>query len=315
DTGSTGGESDGSSNGSGAGETAAAGHHHYVTLGKGAHTVSGDLSALDGTVYKRFGTDDSITLTGAATAQSHITVKKRRAVVDVDLDNDGTPDGTIVLKGKFKHGDFLATHSNGDMVVTYHDAIKFRNGRPLDVDEVGGIVNQAYLNGDNAHSFQVTLGTRAKTGYRDTVGAYEVDANGNIVDVRILTANAKADAGNSFIVDNVESGHDLGFFLVQNGGRTLDSSTLSSGNLSFVQLSDGTMALADNGVVIGNAHTFLSHDPALNFDGAQHVVSGADRDGGMMIGFEDTDYLSGHHPDDDFQDVLLNVEALYGFGS
>ena len=124
-----------------------------------------------------------------------------------------------------------------------------------------------------AGAFTVTIEKGSGANYKNTVGVYEVDANGNIVDVRILSANAKGDAGSSYTVTDVEAGNELGFFLVQNGGRSLDSSVLSSSNLSFVQLSDGTMALAENGVIVGGAKTFLSHGASLNFDSAEKSTS------------------------------------------
>jgi len=126
--------------------------------------------------------------------------------------------------------------------------------------------------------------------------------------VRIIAADAKT-AASAISVTGVEEGHQLGFFLVQNGASTLGSA-LTSSNLSIIS-QNGHLALANNGTAISGATTFFSTSAAANVDGMQHVLSGVASDGSgtMRIGFEDL-LRTGTQSDNDFQDVVLHVTAV-----
>ena len=126
--------------------------------------------------------------------------------------------------------------------------------------------------------------------------------------MRIIDADTTDNSG-PILVSGVDAGKGLGFFVVQNGYNRLDQTVLASTDLSL-EIKKGAIRLADDGAIVKGAKIFISHDASLNFDGMEHVMSGADPDGsgGMLIGFEDQK-RTGNNVDDDFQDIVFTVTA------
>jgi hypothetical protein len=185
-------------------------------------------------------------------------------------------------------------------------------------ERVNGIDPQDLLNGDVSDSFEISLfklpGTSA--GFRNTLGVYEVDENGNIVDVQLLFENTRQIGGPNgvAVVDEVDAGNELGFFLVQNGfswARSLaedaEFSFVNSDGLAANVADGSSIALAVN-VIDSGRTVFHSYDAALNIDEFEHVLSAFDRDTGVLsIGFED---LVGGG-DRDYEDVLFTVTPVF----
>jgi len=145
------------------------------------------------------------------------------------------------------------------------------------------------------------------------LGVYEIDAGGNIVDTRILFDNANADKAASTLVEDVEDGNNLGFFIVQDAADW--AATLAGGDtLSFVNSSGGAANISDgadisiavNGAAVDEM-VFHSFDEDMNSDGLQHALSGVEVGGeAIIIGFED---LTGGG-DRDYEDVAFRVELV-----
>jgi hypothetical protein len=222
------------------------------------------------------------------------------------------------------NGDTPARNSDHDPVIagfTFEEEeqilVEFpdvRNRQAIAEEDVNGVAPQDFLSGAQSSSFEVQMVKLpgASAGFRNSVGVYEVDEDGNIVDVDILFENAKPAAarGDTAIVDDVEAGHALGFFLVQNAFNTIrrldDDVEFSfldgAGNLANID--DGAdIFLAFDGVA-SNLTVFHSFDASLNIDGIEHVISALNEEAGeMRIGFED---LTGGG-DRDFEDVIFDV--------
>jgi serralysin len=168
-------------------------------------------------------------------------------------------------------------------------------------------------------------------GYRNTLGAYTYDAEGNITGVKILFANASLigsggdlESGKSGVDMALAKGERLGFFVVPNAFSQSDL------NAKLVSQTEGKFQLTDaagNNNVIdakggltlswvdasGKVHAITSQYGAqvfhslvgLNQDGLDHVKTKVDTATGQVtIGFEDL--LNGG--DKDFDDSVFTVD-------
>jgi len=172
-------------------------------------------------------------------------------------------------------------------------------------NDKAGIIDQAYLSGATSSSFNVKVIDTTSTAYfNNSLGVYEIDAKGRIVDVRILDKDAQT--GNGTIkVTGVDKGNDLGFFIVQDGYNRLDKA-LGGNNLSL-QVKNGDIVLKSGNVTLTNK-VFISHDKNLNYDNFQHVASMDNpNSNGAIIAFEDQ-HKGGRN--NDASDVVFEVTAV-----
>lgn len=190
----------------------------------------------------------------------------------------------------------------------------FRDGQALDASLVNGIVDQELLTGDGETGYKVSLQDLGHAGYDNALGVYEVNANGDIIDTRILIGNANSDKAAESMITDVEDGHGLGFFILQDAAERIDTYT-DADSFSFVDengetanISDGAaILLAVNGDIIEDITVFHSYSAGLNADNQEHVISGtAEDDDSVFIGFED---LTGTG-DRDYEDVVFQLTAL-----
>ena len=151
----------------------------------------------------------------------------------------------------------------------------------------------------------------AEAGFANSLGVYEVSASGAIGDIRMLAGDVSAVEGTTIVVDGVDAGASLGFFLIQDGAEF--ASSLAEGDtLEFVDASGaaatanaGALTLLVNGIDAETVafHSFLT---VFNPNGSQQVLSGVNPAGeGMTIGFEDT--VGG---DQDYQDAVFSITIL-----
>lgn len=260
-----------------------------------------------------FGADDRLTLAGARLrGGDYRLVDGERLELDVDL--DGLFDTSYRLLAPETGNGFLAVGeaSGGTDLMLAPWMIALAEAQAIAPAAPSGIIAASYLSGLTADRFAVTiLPGDSGAAFDNSLGVYEVNAAGAILDVRIIAANAKSAIG-TIMVEGVEADHRLGFFLVQDGANQLTAAQLASTSLGLID-SGGRLVLANGGAAMAGVVTFVSHDAARNPDGVQHVVSGLDpeRSGTIRIGFED---LLQDDPraafDSDFQDVVIQVEAL-----
>lgn len=187
-----------------------------------------------------------------------------------------------------------------------------QEGVGVDPALINGIVDEAFLTGDGSIQFSVEMET-AVSGYRNTLGAYEVAADGTISNVHILFANTLATSAGATVDLGVPAANQkIGFFLVQDGFGLYGN--LPS-DLSFVAPGTGMPADLDAGLPPAlhsasrgplSAPIFHSFS-ALNPGDVPQVLSGVASGGReLLIGFEDLARATG---DNDFQDVVIRVTA------
>ncbi|QQG36294.1 MAG: DUF4114 domain-containing protein [Micavibrio aeruginosavorus] len=187
---------------------------------------------------------------------------------------------------------------------------------------------------DLSISFETTVrmtfvGTDA--GYKNSLGFYRVNAAGEIIDVHMAFANAKAVAvGTAYTLDlDGQTGSDFGLFIVSNGFNTnagYAGVNFATGTLNFIYhngLADERIATIDDnaadirlvwtdGVTERILNGPIYHatprngDNGINPDNAQHVVSGIldpDDPTTLRVGFEDLANLG----DADYNDVTMDI--------
>ncbi len=285
-----------------------------VTLGAGADVLSGTPSELFRDQVRDFSQDDRILFQGAELSRDNVTVSGDPTIISVDTDNDGSPDGSLTLVGDFSAGDFMTVAYQGDTSLTFEAFLpSLLELQAVAPELVNGIINQEFLRGDGVRQFEVTLSESAVAGYDNSLGVYEIDATGAIDDARILVTDANAAKGDSVVIGDVEAGHWLGFFIVQDGAdfasqlAATDTLMFQNSGSEAAHVGDGAdNRLAVNGTVVDET-IFHSFDPDMNADGIDHAVSGVEAGGhSIYIGFED---LTGGG-DRDYQDLVLRVSHV-----
>jgi hypothetical protein len=288
-----------------------------INLAAGQGSVSGTLNELSNDIITGFTSQIALIYEAIEFLRSQLSAFSGSAILEVDSDQDGVSDSTVTLEGDFSGGDFMAVRDNGDTIVTFETFLPvLQEQQQVDPELVNGIINQNFLRGDGSTDFQVTLRDLGFAGYDNVVGVYEIDAGGNIVDTRILFDNANVDKTASALIEDVEDGHNLGFFIVQDAADW--AATLAAGDtLSFVNSSGGAANVSDgadisiavNGAAVDEM-VFHSFDENMNSDGVQHALSGVDVGGeAITVGFED---LTGGG-DRDYEDVAFRVELFDDF--
>jgi len=182
---------------------------------------------------------------------------------------------------------------------------------------------------DGATSMTVTF-EHEGAGYKNTVGWYRIDEEGNPTEANILWNNASAyRSGGSLIrgessvtIDGLEPGEKIGLFVINNGyNRKFTAEDGSKGKFlrevdeewtaQFNADGDLTFTGPDRTFTIdadaGGSQGRIFHaslDPSANPDGLVHATSGVDPETGkLMVGFEDL-YRGG---DKDFDDIVVSV--------
>ena len=272
-----------------------------VNLGEGADRVIGTLEELGGDQIVDFDEEDSILVEGTVIRSIDVSggetgfytfrIGTREAVIGIG----NAPGSELIFAGQL----------TGDTTITGEFLLPSLNeGSSVSPGFINGVAAPLYLSGDTASAFTVTLQpASAGADFRNSLGVYEVRADGTIADVRLLADDVTT--GGTFTVEDVDLGSTLGFFIIQDGAG------LTAGGTLGIAIENGTAILTEDGAAVAGATIFLSHDDSLNADGARHVLSGAagDGSGSLQLAFEDMT-RSGNGSDDDFQDVVFQVEAL-----
>jgi hypothetical protein len=307
-----------------------------VTAGEGADTVTGGEGAdvlgggagadvFKGALDDMFGdrlTDfeggqDSIVFENVILARGDLAVRVG-GILGVDTNDSGTVETTeeLTLDGIFEGGDFMAVAQDADTVVTFESFLpNLAEGQALDAAAVNGMINDAFFVGDGVRDFQITLRDNdTDADFDNVLGVYEVDPTGTLQAARLLFESTSGTAS-PVVLENVAAGHQLGFFLVQDGAD-FAASLSDSDTISFISAQGAGAVVTDNGVAIAvngvatSGTVFHSIATGLNVDGIQHAVSGVDAGGlSVSVGFED---LTGGG-DLDYQDLVFRVESADSF--
>lgn len=276
----------------------------------------------------------------------------------IDLAYDGDPEGDridagdAILPGAAADDDLVVAGAGNDTVAagagddlvfggTGDDRIDGGPGKDTLIGGAGAdtvrggagddlIIGGDAADGDGPATVTITFEDE-EAAFRNTVGAYRVDPEtGAITGVVIGFPNASLPGsggtlapGSSFTVD-LESGGQLGLFIIADGASLNDFAALGDGTLSF-ETADGSPATVDSAAPIlvhtspEGARTVLEgaiyHSAgfgdavALNPDGIAHVLPvGQDGAGAFTVAFED---LPGGG-DRDFDDSVLGVTMAPG---
>jgi hypothetical protein len=284
-----------------------------ITLGSGSDTVRGTITDLDGDTVTDLTSEDMIMVTGTTMTRKDMQVTLGSAILDFDGDGDGAfggaLDGRLTLQGDFTNGAFMAARTASDTVITFESFLtSLAEGMAVSETQVNGIMNTDFLRGTNAQNMTITFEAAAGAAFNNTIGMYEIDASGNLINVQILAENAKM-ATSPVSPTGPSAGNAVGFFLVQDGDRTISDAVFAADSFEFISDGSGGFDLASGGTALSGVEVFFSHDASLNSDGKAHVLSGVSNDanGAMRIGFEDL--VRNGLSDDDFQDVLLYVDV------
>ncbi len=291
-----------------------------VTTGDGADVIRDSATNLNGDTFTDFDDEDEIVFTGAQFDADDLTFTAGAggapSTLAIDSDGDGTADTTITLNEALTGGNFLVFQQGSETKVSYEQSlIALGEGTSIAADAENGIVSQSFLTGDGTNTYNVSLDSaRSGASAKNLLGVYEVDATGEIVDVRLVFADTSVSTDPSFTITGVDAGNKLGFFLVFDGADLVTNAATdvfdfvpANGAAGDANISAGTaLDLTINGTVVNN-NIFHSFDTTLNSDGVQHAVSGVQADGnGIDIGFED---LFGGG-DRDYQDVVISVDIV-----
>lgn len=284
---------------------------NVVTTLAGRDTVRGSASEFNGDTVTDFSNLDRIRVIGTEFDRSAVSFGNDAAAVAIN------PNSSLSLQGDFTGGDFMVVAQGGNTQVTFaHFLPDLNDGRQVANADINGIVNPDFLAGNGVRGFELTLQDAGYAKQDNAIGVYEIDGDGNIVDVRILIDDANEDKSASVSFGGVEAGNKLGFFIVQDGadwaGALADTDELSFVNAagSSATLADGAdLSLAVNGTA-SDVVVFHSHAQAMNADGVEHALSGVAAGGeALLVGFED---LTGGG-DRDYEDVVFRVDIIDEF--
>lgn len=284
-----------------------------ISLNAGADRVIGSAAEHFGDTYTDFGAQDELVFRDTPLTRSQITVVDGPPTqLAIDTDGDGTADGSITLQGDYSNGDFMVVSYRGETTVSFREFLPtLRDEQSIGSDKINGIVNRDFLEGDGNTEFVVTMRDLGAALFSNTLGVYEITADGQITDVRLLVDNANAGSADPVLITGVEAGHQLGFFLVQNGAnwasRYDDTDVFEftdfAGNQAVAAAGPSLQMRVND--VVQDLIIFHSFDDSMNPGGVQHVLSGVEAGGTQMtVGFED---LVGGG-DQDYGDIVFSVE-------
>jgi len=273
-----------------------------------------EIDDLDGD-FINFGIGDELIFTGGEHASAMSAVLDDAGHITFsDLENELV----VNVEASDIERQAMIVETPDGLKLSYHQVMpNLASTVAVDESLINGITNRDFITGTDGIRFEVELRDLGYAGYNNVVGVYEVGANGSIQDIQILFANANQGAGTSVALNTVEEGHELGFFIVQNGAWEMTDVT-NADSFKFVTQNgvtgsatgNETLYLSVNGEMI-DANVLHSFDKDLNIDNQVHVLSGAEDNGRVMtIGFEDLTGLG----DSDFEDVGLTISRIDDLG-
>ncbi|MEC8067403.1 MAG: Ig-like domain-containing protein [Pseudomonadota bacterium] len=250
--------------------------------------------------------------------------------VTISMSEARTLSDTDIVKITGDMGDFVADFDfmkqNDDVTegdVTFAVFEGFR-GEQIWVEH-GISVGDRVMGEPEPEQFEMVF-VSEEAGYKNTIGYYVVDQNGEISDVQLNFDNASAYRSGGDLIDGYSSsaidapdGSHVEFFIISNGFnknggfKKLD---LEAGELKFVNAEGGNASVLDADapklVLVGEdgqevalkGDIFHTNYANLSADGLSHAEIEASEDGSsVQISFEDVKGLG----DQDFDDLVVEV--------
>ncbi|MHB9881188.1 DUF4114 domain-containing protein [Pacificimonas sp. ICDLI1SI03] len=278
--------------------------------GAGKDIFAGTILEFDGDTLDDFNAEDVLFISEGIKRSQIIFKNGPDASIGFDSNGDGTVDSQLAAPGLSETLRLMMlANEDGVSLQLQEEIIPLSDAVRVSEEDINGIEFDEYLSSSNSTAFTLKLASTSVADFSNSLGVYEYNPEGEIIDVRIIAEDVtKVDAPIKLL--NLDAGYSLGFFVIQDGASILDEGDFN-GNAAFA-LVDGSARLAIDGEVRDDVEIFLSHDAAYNFDNYVHALSGAadDDSGGLTIGFEDLIRTPENSSDDDFQDVVFTVEVL-----
>lgn len=262
-----------------------------LTGSLGPDTFLGTLAELNGDVISDFAEDDRLTVVDANFTIDDITITLGSAILDIDINGDGTSDSTITLEGDFSETDFateseLTDDGRVNTIINIAEETIEDSGVILDLRDVtdGEVVSAGFDIERDAL-------------FDNTVDFYQVNADGSVNDP--TTGNAIAPEDPGYTAAALAS--RLGLDISGDNAVTVDlSGELTGGRMyaPLIVVNDGFAALEDSN--INNDPTIYFAYEAANSDGFAHIR----RDSSNQFSFEDLP----NGGDLDFNDLIINID-------
>ncbi|MHB9879420.1 choice-of-anchor I family protein [Pacificimonas sp. ICDLI1SI03] len=274
-----------------------------ITLGDGDDQVIGTFAEHQGDSVSGFDMGDLLRIQEPDLTYSDLLVTQAEGGFLISGSNIAA--GGIFLEGDFDREGFVIGREGDELTVGVDDIIDVENLTEMqaisDDLQVGMGIASLYLNGDNASDYTLTFENDLSVAdFNNSLLAYEIDGDGNIVDVTLLAANVKTVDG-ELTVEDIDAGNELHFAVLQQGADTDFDGDLA------IDTSSGEAVLTVDGAAVDRS-LLVSHDADLNVTGLDHVLSGttgaAEND--VRIAFEDQTV----DIDADYQDIVFTVEAM-----
>ncbi|MCD4758092.1 MAG: cadherin-like domain-containing protein [Arcobacteraceae bacterium] len=214
----------------------------------------------------------------------------------------------------------------------------------MDGDDNGDIVNPTdLLNGDGNNGIQfnenngnivINMGNQnssmsvdyfgGNAGYKNVLGYYEKDSNGNFTDIKIIYVDKGDDDGQGGNFDKFPDGINLGtlndlngevgFFIVPNGysNSSIANAVDNGWNLSIDANNKVVFTNPDNTTETASISKAYYTDNSMSTDGRDHAVITMNDDGSLTIGMED---LPQNSTDQDYDDVVFTIKPCETLGT
>lgn len=185
-------------------------------------------------------------------------------------------------------------------------------------DQLGGCSGHSLFNDTNvitiAEDFTATITFMGEeAGYKNTLGMYKLDAEGNVLEVKILFANASSQGSGGDLIDGqssveveLEACDHVGFFIVSN------AFSKGADNRALLQDTNGTFQLQNSDGDIGNVLTDSSLK-LVHIDGDTNqetvIKSQYGTDIYHSVGKADNSYAP--NPDN-FRHAFINLDSQNG---
>jgi VCBS repeat-containing protein len=211
------------------------------------------------------------------------------AVSEDVLDSDGNVMGSATQDGDgnivFTPGDALDSLVDGEnQEVSFNYTVSDGQGG---TDTATTTINVEGTDNDLTYVSETA-------GYKNVVGLYQVDEDGNPIAGTVVIDDQNGMAGGTHLADLEPGSHE--FFIIANGAGEIEMDSA----ITFDTSGDKPVLLIDGQEA---AHPVYFTEPAFNPDGKDHFQFRSDGEGGTFVNIEDLPNLG----DADFGDVVLHT--------
>lgn len=258
-------------------------------LSQGSDTVVGTAADLDGDTIFGFANDDAVFVVDAFFTQNDLSVTKGSAILQADVNQNGTHDFTLTLKGNYELDQFVVETQELGTLIRYKGVLE-----PVLVDDNGTVNEDSSITFSFAQLIANDLnvdGINQKITAVDTVGT----AGSVVIDSANQTITYRADADQFDLLVNGAIAMDSFKYIVQG----------NSGESSAATVSISVTAVNDGKSLFGTVRR-----DTLNGTSGEDVIKGNNGDD-TINGLDGADRLFGENGDDKL-DGGNSIDTLSG---